>query len=297
MRIRLLSIAVLATVSVTGSQAQGIVSASSSAGFDAAQLTNNQSFSSGCYTDWDPVTSTFQTTCEPFPQNAAVQTKFNFREQKASAYASANTPSILHVSASTSSQAPTYDKLRSTSSAAFGEILTFDVPGHQGETVLIFAHYSVQGAALSTKSDSTWSDIASGSAGLNLSFGLNSTYIGGSSSPGYNDGFLDPNQAQSSYRIFAITAGRHQFFSVGLTAACNAQSFSGAVGCSVDATFRFLGISAVALTDGTEIKDFSVRSSSGYDYVNPSAVPEPQTYLMFVLGIGCLVARRRLGRN
>jgi len=297
MRIRLLSIAVLATVSVTETQAQGMVSANSSAGFDTAQITNNQNTYSGCYTTWDPITSTFKTTCSPFPQGAAAQTKFNFREQKASASANVTTPSLLHVNAATSSQATTFDKLRSSSSASFSDSLTFDIAGHKGETVLVFARYSVQGTALSTSAAGNWSDSASGSAGLSLSFGMNSSYLNGWTSPGYNGGFLDPNQTQSPYRIFAVTAGTQQSFNVGLSAACNAQSFSGAVGCSVDATFRFLGISAVALTDGTEIKDFSVRSSSGYDYVNPSAVPEPQTYLMLILGIGCLVTRRRLGRN
>lgn len=294
MKIRLISLAVLSAVSASTAVAQNSVSANSSAGFDTAQISNSQNFNGQCTWVWDPITSTSQNICSAASsQSAAAQTNFNFREQKASASADIASPSYLHARAEASSEQPTFDKLHSRSSVGFNDQLTFDVAGHKGESVLVFMRYSVEGTGLSARTGWSMSDVASGNAYASFGLGMSSSFASGGTSNGGTWGYLAPGYTQSPYKIFSVTAGTQQSFSVSLSASCDAQSLVGAVSCSVDSTFRFLGISALALTDGTEIKDFSVKSLSGYDYLNPSAVPEPQTYLMLMLGLSALLARRK----
>ena len=289
------SLNLIATAAValftTNSFASNGVSATASAGFQSAQLTDAEGFAGTCTYP----APTYQPVCTSSPQqSAAAVSDFNFRGQAANASAQVAGPGLLHASASVSSASPPFDTLKASGTASFNDELTFNATGLAGQSVLVFMKYSISGTGLATQDQYTSGTYGQGYSSIYLA--SNSSYTYSYAAPGYTDGFFVPGFAYSGYKVFSAVLGKKQDLSLSVTASCQGMSSAGGFGCATDASFSHLGISALALPNGTEITNFSVTSISGFDYVNATApIPEPKTYLMFLAGIAALGAVRMAG--
>ncbi len=203
-----------------------------------------------------------------------------------------NGPSLISTAASASSAEPPISILRATAGASFNDVLTFSANGYQQETVLVIMKYNISGAG-TTSGDG---NQTYGSASLGISLGGGYANQSGYVQPGYTNGYLSSGYQYSPYKIFAVTLGSQQNFNISLSATCQMNSVLGGGACSDSATFRYGGIAGLSQLNGTEITNYSVKSLSGYDYVNAVApVPEPETYAMMLAGL-CLIggiAKRR----
>lgn len=278
----------IVALATTNSFAANSVNASASAGFQSAQLTNSQGFSAGCM--YPPPTYQPVCTSNP-PQAAAAISDFNFRGQAAKASAQVAGPGLLHASASVNSALPPFDTLRASSTATFQDGLTFNAAGLAGQSVLVFMKYSISGTGSVTQVG--YESGTYGYAWLNMALASNYSYNSAYAGPGYASDFFNPGFKYSGYKVFSAVLGTEQNLRLELAAACQGMSFTGGFGCATDASFSYLGISALALPNGTEITNFSVTSTSGFDYVNATTpVPEPATYLMLLIGLSALGALR-----
>lgn len=301
MKYRLLALSLCCLGHYSNAVAQNSVTATASSGFDTAQLRKTESFSGQSSWVIDPITGNYG----PRPQYSAASsqaasasTEFDFRGQSANASTTVNGPSLITAAASVSSASLPLSPLRASASANFSDSLTFSANGFQQETVLVFMKYGITGTG--TTSAGSFSSQISGSSNLNLSLGGGnaSEYGSVSSNSGssYTSGYLSSGYQYSPYKIFAVTLGSDQSFNISLSASCQMNSVLGGGACSDSATFKYGGIAGLAQLNGTEITNYSVKSLSGYDYVNAVApVPEPETYAMMLAGL-CLIggiAKRR----
>lgn len=270
--------AILANAVLVG-HTSAYTSANSSSGFASAQLSDSQS--SSHY--WDP--SAGQYVAEQ--KDVKAETKFNFRGQRADANASSTALAKLKASALVASTNAPFDELRSNSSASFSDGLTFDVAGMTGQNILVFMRAEAKGIASS-------SGAANGSSYFSVSLGSGSTSSSGWSGSGWNSGFLNPNETQRPYRIAMVKVGQVQSLGMSLSSSCSLASFNQGGSCSIDATASFLGIEALATLSGDEITNFTIKSTSGINYLSPTAVvPEPTSYALMLLGLGLIGAYSR----
>ncbi|MDO9278257.1 MAG: PEP-CTERM sorting domain-containing protein [Polaromonas sp.] len=299
MKYRLLTLSLCCLGHYSNAVAQNSVTATASSGFDTAQLRKTESFYATYSRVVDPITGIVS-----YPNNAAssqaasASTQFDFRGQTANASTTVNGPSLMTAAASVSSSSLPLSPLRASADASFSDLLTFSANGFQQDTVLVFMKYGITGTG--TTSASSFSSQISGSSNLRLSLGggYASEYGSVSSNSGssYTSGYLSSGYQYSPYKIFAVTLGSDQNFNISLSASCQMNSVLGGGACSDSATFTYGGIAGLAQLNGTEITNYSVKSLSGYDYVNAVApVPEPETYAMMLAGL-CLIggiAKRR----
>jgi hypothetical protein len=275
-------------LAATSSFASNNVTATGSAGFQTAQLTNSEGFAGACTYP----APTYQPVCTASPQQSAIaESDFNFRGQTAKASAEVAGPGLLRASASVSSASPPLDTLSASSRASFNDELTFNAAGLTGQSVLVFLNYSISGTGSFTQD--AYQSGSYGNAYLSLSLAGNQSVTNAYAGSGYTSGFFNPDFQYSGYRVFSAVLGTAQNLGISVNASCVGGASVGGFGCATDASFSFLGVSGLALPDGTEITNFAVNSSSGFDYANALApVPEPATYLMLLFGLSALGAIR-----
>ena len=270
--------------------------ASAYSGFDTAQVgqfvkNTNQAEMIG----FDPITYLPIYSTPGTGLTASTSNNFNFRGQQASASATVNGPS-LSVSSTASTTTQPYDLLRSSSAAEFDDQITLNVQGHTGETVLVFMRYSITGSGTATQDNYSPNVNTYGTSDLRLSLGTGHAYSSGLVNSTFASGYLSPTYQFTPYRIFAAKVGDGLWFHASLSSSCQAGSFVGGASCENSATFKYEGIVGVASLSGTDLTNYSVTSSSGFDYVSGvMPVPEPAVYAMLLAGMGLMgaIARRR----
>ena len=284
----LFAIAVSALASTT-SHATNSVSTTASAGFQSAQLTDTKNYAGTCTYP----APTYQPVCTASPQqSSSAASDFNFRGQAASASAHVDGPQLLHTSAAVSSSSPPFDTLRSSANASFNDELTFNAAGLTGQSVLVFIKYSLVGTGSVARDNSAYNPAASNY--LSISLGGNSSFEGGYAYAFGKSGFLSPSYSYSGYKVFSALVGTQQSIGFSINSSCEGMAMTGGFTCATNTTFSYLGISGLALPNGTEVASFSVTSKSGFDYVNASApVPEPASGLMLLAGISAIGALRQ----